>query len=400
MALIDLWKTNKAELDEKKLQQIIAISGDGRLTNDSTASREFRDFLRIVPSEKLSEYAQQCLGNHFDQSGLALQDIVNEIGRRLGFVVTEGLYRGKRGVSGHDGLWTLKNGRKIVIEVKTTDAYAIDLDTIAEYRRILARDGLITLEETSLLLIVGRKDTGGLEAQIRGSQYAWDMRLISIDALIRLMKVKETLEDPKTVSQISDILVPKEFTKVDGIIDLVFITAEEVATADEATPESEDALLHPEPLAHPKKFIPVNFHKKCVERIQQFLGSPLVKESRTSYTAPDTNLRVVVAVSKAHGTSKARAFWFAFHPHQRDFLKQSPEAKLALGCGSENVIFLIPFSVLEPHLNDTWTTQREDRMYWHIHIELRHNKYYWTLRKGIQKLLIDDYLLPVSKSSQ
>jgi hypothetical protein len=108
MALIDLWKTSKAELDEKKLQQIMAISGDGKLANDSTASKELRDFLRIIPSEKLSEYAQQCLGNHFDQSGLALQDIVNEMGRRLGFVVTEGLYRGKKGVSGHDGLWTLR----------------------------------------------------------------------------------------------------------------------------------------------------------------------------------------------------------------------------------------------------------------------------------------------------
>jgi hypothetical protein len=225
------------------------------------------------------------------------------------------------------------------------------------------------------------------------------MRLISIDALIRLMKLKETLEDPKTVSQISDILVPQEFTKVDGIIDLVFNTAEEVAMADDATSESEDALLHPEPLVHARKFIPVSFHKECVERIQQFLGSPLVKESRTSYSAPQTNLRIVVAISKAYGTPKARGFWFAFHPHQRDFLKQSPEAKVALGCGSENVVFLIPFSVLEPHLSDTWATQREDRMYWHIHIEQRHNKYYWALRKGVQNLLIDDYLLLVPKSS-
>lgn len=45
--------------------------------------------------------------------------------------VTDGRYRGVKGQVGFDGLWMSVDGRAIVIEVKTTDAYRIDLDRIA-----------------------------------------------------------------------------------------------------------------------------------------------------------------------------------------------------------------------------------------------------------------------------
>jgi hypothetical protein len=72
------------------------------------------------------------------------------------------------------------------VEVKTTDTYRIDLDTLAGYRRALIQGGSITEERASLLIVVGREDTGDLEAPIRGLWHAWDMRLISVDALMRL----------------------------------------------------------------------------------------------------------------------------------------------------------------------------------------------------------------------
>lgn len=109
MALVDLWNSNKYELSKKYLKQIIGISGDGKLIDGSTASNELRQLLQLVPSEKLSDYARECLEDAFDSSGFALQDLVNEVGRRLGFSVEDGLYRGKKGISGHDGLWRLKN---------------------------------------------------------------------------------------------------------------------------------------------------------------------------------------------------------------------------------------------------------------------------------------------------
>jgi len=78
---------------------------------------------------------------------------------------------------------------------------------------------------------LGREDTGDLEAQVRGSRYAWDTRLISVDALCNLVSVREKLNDVATSTMISEILKPREYTRLDPIIELVFATS---ADAEEA----------------------------------------------------------------------------------------------------------------------------------------------------------------------
>src|SRR5690606_20138605 len=129
---------------------------------------------------------------------------------------------------GYDGLWRSPYGDQIVVEVKTTDAYRIDLETIVNYRRGLLRSGSVTENRSSILIVVGRQDTGELEAQIRGSRHAWDIRLLSVDALFRLISIREEVEGPHDARQINDILIPREYTRVDGIIELVFATAADV----------------------------------------------------------------------------------------------------------------------------------------------------------------------------
>ena len=81
--------------------------------------------------------------------------------------------------------------------------------------------------------MVGREDTGALEAQIRGSRYAWEMRLISVGALIQLVQVKEKSDDASTVRQIRELLKPFEYTKIDQIIRVIFSTAQSVETQKE-----------------------------------------------------------------------------------------------------------------------------------------------------------------------
>jgi hypothetical protein len=58
------------------------------------------------------------------------------------------------------------------------------LEKIASYRQRLIEQNKVDKSKSSILIIVGRDDTGELEAQIRGSKYAWDIRIISTDALI------------------------------------------------------------------------------------------------------------------------------------------------------------------------------------------------------------------------
>ena len=112
----------------------------------------------------------------FVDSELALQDVVNEMGSRLGAEVEPGALPWSAKHVGFDGLWRFSNGHSLPPEVKTTDAYRIDLNTIAEYRKAFIGTENIAEKASSMLLIVGRQDTGDLEARIRGSRHAWDIQ--------------------------------------------------------------------------------------------------------------------------------------------------------------------------------------------------------------------------------
>jgi hypothetical protein len=83
----------------------------------------------------------------------------------------------------------------------------------------------------------------GLEAQVRGSRHAWDIRLISADALIKLVQLKEDADAPDTGRKIRSLLAPMEYTRLDQMIDVMFTTAKDVETAAavETTIEGEEA---------------------------------------------------------------------------------------------------------------------------------------------------------------
>ncbi|MCB1849263.1 MAG: hypothetical protein KDI83_00460, partial [Gammaproteobacteria bacterium] len=239
MPLLSFWDSNPEATDKLSIQQIVGTAGDGKLRDNSQCSEELRQYLQQVSSDKLAEYLDQCLADSFIDSGLVLQDLVNELGRRLDFSVTNGAYQGKKGAIGNDGLWVAPEGNSVVVEVKTTDAYRISLDTLAEYRRKL-HDANEIVGKSSILLVVGRKDTGEIEAQVRGSRHAWDVRLISSDALISLVRLKENSEEKETATKIRSVLVPMEYTRLDALVDVMFTTAKDVESAVEAEPETGD----------------------------------------------------------------------------------------------------------------------------------------------------------------
>lgn len=104
MALLSFWKTNKEEVLKQTIEQVVSNAGDGNLRDHSDCSAEFRSFLKMAPSEQLFGYARHCLETPFNKSGLVLQDIVNELGRRLDFEAEDGLYQGKKTAVGFDGI--------------------------------------------------------------------------------------------------------------------------------------------------------------------------------------------------------------------------------------------------------------------------------------------------------
>lgn len=130
MPLIKIWNSEPAAVGELSIEQVVAMAGDGNLRDNSPCSQELQEYLGEIPSEKLAQYAEQCLSSRFDKSGIVLQDLVNELGRRLDYKVTNGRYQGTSNAIGFDGIWTAPEGHTIIAEVKTTDAYRISLDTI------------------------------------------------------------------------------------------------------------------------------------------------------------------------------------------------------------------------------------------------------------------------------
>jgi hypothetical protein len=105
MPLLSFWKSNRDEVLKMTVQQVVSSAGDGHLRDGSEASKELRGYLRVCPSESLFNYARHCLEAAFDKSGMVLQDIVNELGRRLDFDVENGLYQGTKAAVGFDGIW-------------------------------------------------------------------------------------------------------------------------------------------------------------------------------------------------------------------------------------------------------------------------------------------------------
>lgn len=349
-----------------KIQQVVALCGDGSLRDETDCEMQFRKFLETAPSEQLAVYASECLSDSFQAGGLVLQDIVNELGRRLDYEVRNGLYQGRVNKIGFDGIWS-DNHRAIVVEVKTSDSYRINLDKIVGYRNRLAAEGLVP-PDSSVLIVVGRQDTGDLEAQVRGSRYAWTVRLISVDALSKLVAIKERTEE-STTRKIHDLLVPFEYTKLDQIIEVVFDVAEDATVNGEtAIPEQLDEPTN-EPSAEshsqasPRDEIEAT-RARIVATVSQ-LHRPIVKKSGALYWSTDKGFRVAIAVSNRYHT-RSWPYWYMYRPQWDAFLKDAKTGFYILGCVDLDMAFAIPFERIHNWLKRLRTTDRGNKFYWHV----------------------------------
>jgi hypothetical protein len=365
MPLIALWTSNAAAVTSLSIEQIVATAGDGKLRDDSTCSSELRQFLAEVGSEQLAAYARHCLAESFAKSGLVLQDVVNELGRRLDFKVSNGRYQGVAGGIGFDGIWRGPDGADLVVEVKTTDVYRIPLNTIAAYREKLREVGDVG-RDTSVLVVVGRDDTGELEAQVRGSRHAWDLRLISVDALLKLVELKESTEAGVTGAKLRSVLAPVEYTRLDGLVDLMFTAAKDVEAAVESeNPEPSEAssweFTDPQLLQQRRDAI--------LESLSARDGVKLIKHSRALYWDADHAYRAVCTLSKRYTKKGQTPYWYAYHPAWDEFLGGGATGTMILGCVDLNVAFGIPVAAIRKLLDEFNTSNKKDgEHYWHLKI--------------------------------
>jgi len=365
MALLQFWKTNKDIVLSQTIQQVVTNAGDGNLRDSSLASEELREYLGQVPSESLFGYVWQCLETAFPKGGCVLQDIVNELGRRLDFDVENGLYQGKKNAIGFDGIWRTSDEPELIIEVKTTDAYTMSLETTNGYRERLIDEGRVS-KHVSVLIVVGREDTGALEAQVRGSRFAWDMRMISVDRLMKLVQIKEKSDDPGTVRQIRQLLRPFEYTKVDRIIDVIFTTATDVESQQDAeTTPSENEPSGKQSQIFTDPFLLNAKRQRAIDSFSALKGKELIKRSRTFFWSADKELRVCCTVSKRY-EGDYQPYWYAYHPKWDDFLTDG-DGYLILCCMDLGAAFAVPHSWIAENKQNLNATEKPDgTCYWHI----------------------------------
>ncbi|HMB90868.1 MAG TPA: hypothetical protein VKP65_08475 [Rhodothermales bacterium] len=400
MPLIDLWKAKHTAVEQMTIQQIVSTAGDGKLKDNSLCEKELRFFLQQVSSDAIARYINYCLNHSFDNSGFVLQDLVNELGRRLDYDVENGLYRGKKNSIGHDGLWQSPEKHRIVVEVKTSDTYRISLDTIANYKKRLS-EKLGNEDSISILIVVGNQNTGDLEAQVRGSKHAWDMRIISAKSLTKLVQIKESTEEKDTLIKIRSLLVPVEYTRVDQLIDVLFTAARDV----EASIETEQGLQESDNGEKTKRKVDLTDSSILKAKREAILAAVedrddvrLVRKTRATYWNSDRSVRVVCTISKRYTKSGHMPYWYAYHPNWDEFLDGGERAYFVLGCVDLDIAFAIPQEVLKPILADLNTTEREDgKRYWHIKVvEEKSGEYALWIPKQAGNLSLQDYIVQVA----
>jgi hypothetical protein len=400
MPLLAFWESNPDEVGQTSIEQIVAMAGDGNLRDGSHCSVELRAYLTQADTKKLAEYIDHCLSTSFSKGGLVFQDLVNELGRRLDYKVMNGRYQGTINAIGFDGIWTSPEGHTIVAEVKTTDAYRIPLDTIASYLQRLL-DSKEVIEPSSILILVGRQDTGELEAQIRGSRHAWDIRVISADSLLKLVQLKENSDDPETGRKIRSLLTPMEFTRLDGLVDVMFATVADVEAGivetsvdkieNTTTNATKDTVVTPSGWEFTDAAVLDAKRAKAIDALAKAIGTKFIKKSRALYWDATHDNRIACSVSKRY-TRGAYPYWYAYHPQWDEFLGDGNKSFFVLGCMDLPHAYAIPLDVLRKTLSALNTTTTERSTYWHIHlVETANGSIALQLPKASRQLPLDEF---------
>jgi hypothetical protein len=170
---------------------------------------------------EIRDYIEQCLRTSGEQYNRALQDLINYLGEFLGFTVIFGRYRGIQTQVGFDGHWESPTGLHVVVEVKTTETYAIKTSTLIGYIDELISNKRVTNWDNALgLYIVGRPDPElrQLENAIVGEKRTHQLRVISAESLLSLAEVMS--ENDVRHEDILSILRPSG-PSIDPLADLI-----------------------------------------------------------------------------------------------------------------------------------------------------------------------------------
>lgn len=237
------------------------------------------------------------------------------------------------------------------------------------------------------MIVIGRDETESLEAQVRGSRHAWAIRIIGIEALIKLMEVNLSTSSKEVTEKIHAILRPIEYTRIDKIVDVIFTASEDKDLDIDGVGEPIDyqdragQKLYATPQSTPKEIIEKK-KQNAIEVLGLKLDKVLVKKKYSLYSDLNGGVHAAVAISKRYERSEV-FYWYAYHEVQRQFLGESSTGFMVFGMSDLNVVFALPYLKLEELRDKLNSTIREDgREYKHIFIYVDGEKYTMRLKAG------------------
>jgi hypothetical protein len=161
---------------------------------EDTARERFRNYMSREIDEvgHVRDLIEECLRESGPQYARALQDLVNYVGRFLGFEVEHGRYKGTTKDIGHDGLWTSPDGFYVVVETKTTEQFHIKTSALTGYvNELISEQRVPDWENAMGLYVIGDPDpeVNQLEHSIIAENKTDRLRIVSIDALLSLAEL-------------------------------------------------------------------------------------------------------------------------------------------------------------------------------------------------------------------
>jgi hypothetical protein len=236
------------------------------------------------------------------------------------------------------------------------------------------------------------------------------MRLISADALIKLVQLKEDAEGTDTGRKIRSLLAPREFTRLDQLVDVMFTTAKDFEGAAEAGVPKEDEGAIPANAAEKPKGVWEFTDSALLQGKRDDLVAALaarertvlIKKSRALYWSPDHADRAAFTVSKRYSRPGGPLYWYAYHPPWDEFLSEADRGFFVLGCMDRDKAFAIPKDIFHPLVADLNTTEKEDgTRYWHIHLnETSPEEISLILPKRRATLSLMKFVLPLAREPE
>ena len=240
--------------------------------------------------------------------------------------------------------------------------------------------------------VPSRTPTASYAGTCRG-KHAWSVRLISVDALTKLVFLNIELDDKDFGYKVNKILKPFEYTRVDEIVDLIFETQKE--TEKNITGENEAGIGESVRSSDftPKKAVEAK-KEEIVEKFFGKLGLGFEKRSRTNFESGDGKIGVCCVVSKRYDRNY-QPYWYALRPNAVEFLKQYKEGYFILGCMDRSEAFCIPLDIVLENIDNLNITENEDRFYWHITLILDDGNLKWMFTKIGKKIDLSPYILNI-----